>query len=101
MPLAVGRRAKGAIKRVVKGCVAAVGRCMPTGGASRILTYHSVGRRDHDMNVTPEAFREQMEWLAAHYEVIRLHEAAACKPGVAVTFDDGFRDNLLNAAPIL
>jgi len=68
---------------------------------SRILTYHSIGLRDHDMNVRPDPFRRQMEWLACHAEVITLADAADPKPGVAVTFDDGYRDNLLNAAPIL
>ena len=68
---------------------------------SRILTYHSVGARDHEMNVTPGAFAEQMEWLAAQCTVITLAEAAQGRAGLAVTFDDGFRDNLTEAAPIL
>jgi len=46
-------------------------------------------------------FRRQMEWLAAHARVIGLRDAANGAPGVAITFDDGYRDNLVEAAPIL
>jgi peptidoglycan/xylan/chitin deacetylase (PgdA/CDA1 family) len=82
----------------VKRAAAALGQ---PSAASRILTYHSVGARDHEMNVAPDAFRAQMEWLAASQEVITLADAADAAPGVAVTFDDGYRDNLVNAVPIL
>jgi peptidoglycan/xylan/chitin deacetylase (PgdA/CDA1 family) len=53
------------------------------------------------MNVTPEAFRDQMAWLAANRPVISLEDAAAGVPGVAITLDDGYLDNLTQAAPIL
>lgn len=90
------------IKRAVKQIAMGVGALLPHATAcSRILTYHSVGTRDHEMNVTPECFREQMEWLAAECPVITLAEAAQGRAGVAVTFDDGYRDNLTEAAPIL
>ena len=68
---------------------------------SRILTYHSVGHRRYEMNVTPEAFQDQMQWLAKNCDVISLKEAAAGTPGVAITFDDGYVDNLHNALPVL
>lgn len=68
---------------------------------TRILTYHSIGHRRYEMNVTPEAFAAQMDWLSTHQQVISLEQAAAGEPGIAITFDDGYRDNLLNALPIL
>ena len=68
---------------------------------SVILTYHSVGLRDHEMNVSPASFREQMRWLADHGETVSLERAANGDEGVAITFDDGYRDNLTEAAPIL
>jgi peptidoglycan/xylan/chitin deacetylase (PgdA/CDA1 family) len=68
---------------------------------SVILTYHSVGARDHEMNVTPADFAEQMRWLADHREVIPVARAASGDAGVAITFDDGYRDNLTEAAAIL
>lgn len=93
---------KNALKRAVKGGLAAFGPVLRARGpVSRILTYHSVGARNHDMNVTPDAFRAQMAWLAQHASVISLADAAAGQPGVALTFDDGYRDNRLNAAPVL
>ena len=69
--------------------------------ATRILTYHSVGTRDHEMNVTPEDFRAQMQWLSEHCAVITLRDAVDGEPGVAITFDDGYRDNVTEAVPIL
>lgn len=96
------QRTKDGIKRSVKTMARVVGTITrPRVPTTRILTYHSVGYRDHEMNVTPETFEAQMAWLAAHATVISLRDAAEGKPGVALTFDDGYRDNLTQAAPIL
>ena len=100
--MAKGRDAKAAIKRAIKCSAVVVGSAIPLPrGQSRILTYHSVGHRDHEMNVTRESFREQMAWLAEHSTIVPVSDAAAGAPGVAVTFDDGYQDTLTNAAPIL
>jgi peptidoglycan/xylan/chitin deacetylase (PgdA/CDA1 family) len=90
---------KSAIKRAVKHTVAMLSHAGAP--AARVLTYHSVGDRRHDMNVTLRDFETQMAWLAAHAEVITLEDAAAGRPGIAITLDDGYEDNLLNAAPVL
>lgn len=71
------------------------------GGHNRVLTYHSVGSRDHEMNVRPNQFRDQMRWLAETASVISMDDAAKGAEGVAITFDDGFRDNIDNALPVL
>ena len=97
--MAGGRGMKTAIKRSVKRAAMVPGRLWHCCG-SRILTYHSVGTRNHEMNVTPEMFARQMDWLAERPDVGSLPDAAGGK-GIAITFDDGYRDNLLNAAPVL
>lgn len=97
-----GGRMKHLLKRGIKHALALSGPVLrPAAPVARILTYHSVGQRNHDMNVTPDAFRAQMQWLAANCRLLTLEEAAKGKEGVAVTFDDGFADNLANAAPVL
>ncbi len=100
--MSAGNPVKNALKRSVKYGAATVGNfCPKRPGCSRILAYHSIGYRDHETNVTPEDFRAQMAWLAKHQTVITLGDAAEGIEGVAVTFDDGYRDVWLNAAPVL
>lgn len=100
--MSTGRNAKARLKRAMKMVFKSIGAAgLFHGPSSRILTYHSIGNRSHEMNVLPGDFARQMEWLAAQGIVIPLAAAAEGKPGVALTFDDGFVDNLRNAAPIL
>ncbi|MCL4693523.1 MAG: polysaccharide deacetylase family protein [Candidatus Hydrogenedentes bacterium] len=94
-------RSKAIVKSAVKNLASAAGCVIPAASGSRILMYHSVGRREHEMNVRPEEFREQMAWLAEHGTPISLRDAMEGRPGVAVTFDDGYLDNLTEAAPVL
>jgi peptidoglycan/xylan/chitin deacetylase (PgdA/CDA1 family) len=68
----------------------------------RIVVYHWV--HDHER----DAFARQLAWLARTYEPVSYPEAVArVREGrvggreVAVTFDDGFRSGLTNAAPLL
>ena len=75
----------------------------------RILLYHSVGSRLSDdsygFSIQPKLFERHMKVLA---ETEGVAVTSLCEPGgttqglrVAVTFDDGFKDNLYTAAPIL
>lgn len=76
-----------------------------------ILLYHRVETLDTDpqlLSVTPEHFAEHLEYLSEHYNPISLSELfLALKAGkipdksVAITFDDGYADNLSNAKPLL
>jgi len=75
----------------------------------RILLYHAVGSRlDHDsygISISPVLFERHMAILAAHtgVSIVRLGEGqVSCAAlRVAVTFDDGYKDNLRVAVPIL
>ncbi len=71
-----------------------------------VLVYHRVTTLARDpelLAVTPEHFRAQMRYLKEHVPLVRFAEAgeAANGPAVAVTFDDGYADNVLEALPIL
>lgn len=99
--MALGERIKLRLKRAAHRVTIASAREGRSAPCSRVLTYHSVGNRDHEMNVTADEFRRQMEWLAECVEVCPLADAVEGAGGVAITFDDGYRDNLTFAAPIL
>ena len=85
------------------------GRREPTGAT--ILLYHRVAAPAtdvHGLSVDPDHFEEQMAWLARHAQpmpLVDLAEAARARRlperAVAVTFDDGYVDNLTVAQPIL
>lgn len=75
-----------------------------------ILRYHAIcdphaGYADPGICVSPAAFEQHAAYLAAHYSVLPLPEAvAALRRGatlppnaVAITFDDGYADNLAAA----
>lgn len=72
--------------------------------------YHSISSSAHDrLAVTPELFDRQMQFLADRdFRVVALKEACArletrgdLARAVVLTFDDGHRDFLTTAAPIL
>lgn len=77
----------------------------------RVLTYHRVNpsHPGDRMTVSPRAFEDEMRILAAEHRVVPLGNALselgapgdARAPAVAVTFDDGYRDNHQYALPIL
>jgi peptidoglycan/xylan/chitin deacetylase (PgdA/CDA1 family) len=76
-----------------------------------ILMYHRVAFARHDpwgLAVDPERFEEQIAYAKQHRTpmsmeelVDRLQSKTLPANAVAVTFDDGYRDNLVNAKPVL
>jgi peptidoglycan/xylan/chitin deacetylase (PgdA/CDA1 family) len=60
------------------------------------------------LSLSPELFEKQMKYFAENYEVLSLDKLINAfrarkfpKKSVAITFDDGYKDNFLNAYPIL
>lgn len=88
-------------------------------GQSRavVLRYHSVSAAsdradrylDHGLTLSPEAFERQIRFVSRHYTIVPLQDIVDClrrgrrlyRRAVAITFDDGYRDNYTRAFPIL
>jgi peptidoglycan/xylan/chitin deacetylase (PgdA/CDA1 family) len=80
-------------------------------GPAVILMYHRVAVEPLDpwqLCVTPAGFAAQLDWLRANCRVIALRQLAAelrdgslAPRSVAISFDDGYADNLLAAEPLL
>jgi peptidoglycan/xylan/chitin deacetylase (PgdA/CDA1 family) len=76
-----------------------------------ILMYHRIALPPTDpwgLAVAPSRFRDQLTVLARRREILAmdefvdaLEERRLPAKAVAITFDDGYRDNLTNAAPLL
>lgn len=95
------------LANLVKGAFSLAFRQQARGAS--VLMYHSVGTNDAFFTVKPEAFVEQMAHLKASgrlvvplSEILRRYEAGEPLANlVALTFDDGYLDNLETVAPIL
>ena len=76
-----------------------------------ILLYHRIFEKERDpqlLAVAPSNFREQLDVIKRRYHPVSLQqltrgiEEKKIPPyAVAVTFDDGYRDNLLYGKPVL
>src|SRR6185295_3698468 len=73
-----------------------------------VLVYHSISSPfeplEADADISPERFERQLQWLSRWRKVVALEEtlrAPARRNLVAITFDDGYRDNLIVALPLL
>ena len=84
-------------------------------GAGVILMLHRVLADDNAANlphrnelcVGPKAFEHLLGWLKKHFDCVPLMDILqpgslrSERPKVALTFDDGWRDNAVNAYPLL
>ncbi|RKF14748.1 polysaccharide deacetylase family protein [Roseovarius spongiae] len=111
-------RARIALKVGLKHLLAPVGLVLRHPPGLRVLFYHRVNRHpfralglvSREISVPTPAFERQMAWLARKgWRSLKLAEAEAMLRGdapldrkaVLITFDDGYADNLTEAAPIL
>src|SRR4030065_48309 len=82
----------------------------------RVLMYHGVDARQTDfildnpsLVISTKNFEEQIKYLSKSYNIISIHDLAAhikkktpfLPNSVVITFDDGLKNNFINAFPIL
>lgn len=88
-----------------RGCAGLTARAGRRRSGVAVLCYHSVGT---DPRCPTELFRGHLEWLREHCTVVPfsalprhadVHDEP--RPAVAITFDDGYRDNYEHAFPLL
>jgi peptidoglycan/xylan/chitin deacetylase (PgdA/CDA1 family) len=85
-----------------------LGGVVPRADGCRILMYHSVGGevsgdRQRLYSIDPARFESHMRCIAGTMgaSVTALAPGLAAARGLAITFDDGYHDNLTVAAPLL
>lgn len=75
-----------------------------------VLMYHRIGNNNtSDISVSTKNFDRQIAYLKRNFDIVSLdelvenykHNYRLGKDIVAITFDDGYKDNYLNAYPIL
>jgi peptidoglycan/xylan/chitin deacetylase (PgdA/CDA1 family) len=69
-----------------------------------VLMYHSISTKASQLAIAPDAFDEQLAWLSARgFRSIEPEEVLTAEPNghILITFDDGFKENLQTAAPLL
>jgi len=96
------------MKKVIKNIIYSILGLFPTKGVV-VLMYHSIGDGDLFFTVKREEFERQMQYLKEEeFNVVSLRkleeylENRSIPPKtVVITFDDGYKDNFLNAYPVL
>tara|TARA_Y100000590_G_scaffold456107_1_gene605991 strand:+ start:11533 stop:12480 length:948 start_codon:yes stop_codon:yes gene_type:complete len=76
-----------------------------------ILNYHRITQNDNtdkpndELAVSAKRFKEQLIFLKKNYNLVALDNLInferTAKPSISITFDDGYKDNLSMALPIL
>lgn len=104
------------MKQVVKQIVFAIGASAPLmmrrldairrAGVITVLNMHRVAPSDGSdyRPVDPKIFKSTLEYLRQYFEITtfaRANEQASHKPKAIISFDDGYKDFIEHAAPIL
>ena len=99
------------LKRTIKGATSRTLGRLASGDAARrvvVLCYHSIHPTLPFASASPELFEAHLEWLTNTCDVISFEDVATVvadvsrtRPAVAITFDDGYRDNHTHALPAL
>lgn len=74
-----------------------------------ILVYHTISIHPEPLealiDISPQRFESHLQWLAKRRGQVvaleKLLEVPENKRRIAITFDDGFKDNLTVALPLL
>ena len=76
-------------------------------GRRVILCFHSVHPNANHSSIKPDDFDKILSWLAEYTDLVPVDQLLTLdrgtnpRPSVAITFDDGHRDNLTHALPIV
>lgn len=102
---------QGLSRFLVASRLTAIGRRLPARQGAIVLMGHRVAPDDEGYlaGLRPDWFEEQVSYLSRHHELISLSALVRCfeenrEPparSAVLTFDDGFRDNLEQAMPVL
>ena len=69
-----------------------------------VLMYHGISERTSPWGMNSDVFEEHARFLVRHFDVVGANDASnrrSNRERVAITFDDGLRNNAEVAAPIL
>lgn len=75
----------------------------------KVIVYHTISSPEEplpaNIDISPEVFESHLRWLAKRADRVRplreLTEVSDAEGFYSITFDDGFRDNLTVALPLL
>ena len=96
-------------KQLLKQAATAFDRIVPPASGVTVLIYHRTGGGSGgEVDLAPDVFDAQLEYLVEHHRVVSLDTAVAelaehgdNTPAVVITFDDGTSDFAEHAVPIL
>lgn len=104
--MSIVKRLAGALARQALWRTGTAARHLRAVSGRWVMMVHGVG----DGEISRDAFAVELAWLAAHFRIVRLQamiddlaaeRAPAAGGEVAITFDDGLRNQALHAYPVL